>query len=236
MAQWFDPRRAPRLGALLLAGSLPLACADGEVPVGDPVAAGTNVEVTVRIRGAKATLGHAKTSVSATGTVRPWRSANLRAEVGGRVDRILVDDGAEVKSGATLVKIDGSRQSIAVAASGASEAGAAEEVERAEEHLTRMRTLRAEKTVSRVQVEQAEHDLERAKAGLRGAKAEVRNARRQQRDTIVKAPIPGIVAGRLVDQGDTIGPGAPLLDLVDLSRIRPAGPPLSPLTLWQILY
>ena len=30
--------------------------------MGDPVAAGTNVEVTVRIRGAKATLGHAKPS------------------------------------------------------------------------------------------------------------------------------------------------------------------------------
>jgi multidrug efflux system membrane fusion protein len=34
------------------------------------------------------------------------------------------------------------------------------------------------------------------------------------------APIDGVVTRRLVDVGDTIGPGAPLLDLVDLSKIR----------------
>ena len=32
-------------------------------------------------------------------------------------------------------------------------------------------------------------------------------------------PIAGIVARRMVDLGDTIVPGAPLLDLVDLSQL-----------------
>jgi len=199
-------------------GVLLVACNDREASVGSPSPA--QAEVRVRVDASPATLGHADRTVSATGTVKPWRDVNLRSEVGGRVDEVAVDNGAEVEAGDLLLRVDGSRQSIAVAASDARLAASEDDVVRAKEHLDRMQTLRAARTVSAVQVEQAQHDYERAKAGQRAASADVRGARRQRRDTVVKAPIAGTVTRRSVDAGDTIGPGAPLLDLVDLTRVR----------------
>ena len=80
--------------------------------------------VTNRIRGgsadktqykiAKSELGQVKKTVSATGTLQPWKVVDIKSKAGGRIDSLLVDVGSEVKQGQIMVKIDPSDTLLSV--------------------------------------------------------------------------------------------------------------------------
>ena len=156
-------------------------------------------------------------TLQATGQAKPWREANLRAETGGRVQAIEAGGG---QAGDVLVRVDGSRQSIAIDAATARVQASRDDLARAERHEARMAALVQTQSVSQAEADNAGHDVARARAGLAAAEADLRSARRAARDAVIRAPIPGVVTHRQVDVGDTLVPGAPLMDVVDLSRVR----------------
>src|SRR5690606_219048 len=94
------------------------------------------------------------------------------------------------------------------------------DVELARTELERKQGLVDKGSLPAAQLDAAKHTLERAQAALDGAKADLGSARRSSRDARLSAPIDGLVTRRIVDVGDTVAPGSPLLDLVDLSKIR----------------
>jgi RND family efflux transporter MFP subunit len=174
----------------------------------------------IRVDVAVARLGRLERQVTATGMTSAWRDANLRSEVGGRVLEVRVDNGDVVEAGALLVRVDASRQQLAVSGASARVAALEQDVALARTDLERKRGLAAKGSLPTAQLDTAEHNLERAEAALSGAQADLGSARRSSKDARLSAPIDGIVTHRLVDVGDTVAPGTPLLDLVDLSRIR----------------
>jgi multidrug efflux system membrane fusion protein len=183
----------------------------------DPVDVGAGA---IRVDVASARLGVLAREVTATGMTAAWREANLRAEVGGRVLEVNVDNGDRVAAGEALLRIDGSRQRIAVSGASARVEALAQDVELARTDFERKQGLVSKGSMPSAQLDVARHALERAEAALEAANADLGSARRSSRDTHLTAPIDALVTRRMVDVGDTLGPGAPLLDLVDLSRIR----------------
>ncbi|MFO7562523.1 MAG: efflux RND transporter periplasmic adaptor subunit [Enhygromyxa sp.] len=203
----------------VVAGS-PIACqTEGEAPapstpIPDPG------EGAIRIDAAEAQLGRLERRVTATGMTSPWRDANLRAEVGGRVLEVAIDNGDVVEAGDLLVRIDGSRQQLAISGASARVDALEQDLALAQTELERKQALVDKGSLPTAQLDAARHNVERAQAGLSGAKADLGSARRSSRDARLSAPIDGIVTRRIVDVGDTVAPGSPLLDLVDLSKIR----------------
>jgi RND family efflux transporter MFP subunit len=216
--------RPPRIGVLaataaviVLAG--PACVETGEAPapteaLPDPGAAA------IRVEAAQARRGLLEREVTAMGMTSPWRDANLRAEVGGRVLEVTVDNGDVVEAGALLLRIDGSRQRLAVSGASARVDGLEHDVELARTEYERKQGWVAKGSLAAAQLDGAKHALDRAEAALAGANAELGSARRASKDAKMIAPIDGVVTRRQVDIGDTIGAGSPLLDLVDLSKIR----------------
>jgi RND family efflux transporter MFP subunit len=174
----------------------------------------------IRVEAATARHGLLEREVTVTGMTSPWREANLRAEAGGRVLEVAVDNGAIVKTGDVLLRIDGSRQRLAVSGASARVEALEHDIELARTDYERKQGLVAKGSLPAAQLDAARHALERAEAAFDGATAELGSARRSSRDARLEAPIDGLVTRRLVDVGDTLGPGAPLLDVVDLSKIR----------------
>ncbi len=217
--------RAVRIGvfAVIAAASLAAgltACKEaGEAPA-PSVAVPNPGEGAIRIEAAVAELGRLERRITATGMTSPWRDANLRAEAGGRVLEVAVDNGDTVTAGDLLVRIDASRQQLAVSGASARVAALEQDVALARTDYERKQGLVAKGSLPAAQLELAEHNLERAEAALDGARADLGSARRSSRDARLSAPIDGVVTRRIVDAGDTIAPGSPLLDLVDLAKIR----------------
>lgn len=158
--------------------------------------------------------------VEVSGTLEPWRAADIGFEVGGRLARILVKAGQEVKQGEVLAVLDGARAGAQVdqASAGLRSAEASAEVASNDEAAARK--LFASKSISRAQLQQAEQAAKLARAQLDSARASVQLAHRGAGDHALVAPFAGIITKAPTATGGVVAPGTPMVHIEDLSRFR----------------
>ncbi len=158
--------------------------------------------------------------IEVTGTLRPWRDADVGFELGGRLVSLQVATGQIVKTGQTLAVLDGNG-----AAAQVSQAEAASHVQEAqlalaEDNLRRTEALVASRSIPEAQAEQARQQVKLARAQLEGAGASARLARTGQGNRSIVAPFEGLVTKAPTAAGGVVQPGAALVHIEDLSRLR----------------
>jgi RND family efflux transporter MFP subunit len=141
-----------------------------------------------------------------TADVRPWVSAEVPAEVRGRVLETLVEAGQEVAKDDPIVRLDEARARIALEAAEARHA-----------ETTRI-LLEAEKLQSSRVVSRSAYEA--AIAENRISRASLDEARDTLEKHTIRAPFSGIVNERLVDIGDPVAINQPVAELVDLDKLR----------------
>ena len=139
-------------------------------------------------------------------TVEAVAQTTLTAQVSGRVLEMRVDAGQTVKKGELLMRID-AREAGEVAA------GASAQFINAKANYERLQNLRKQGFISAAALDKAKADLEAAQAVRGQAGVSLGYAS-------VTAPIAGIVAQRLIEQGETAAPGRPLLTIYDPNGLR----------------
>lgn len=154
------------------------------------------------------------------GVVEAVRSAELTAQTAGRVVEVRADINDRVDAGEILVRLSAVEQeagaNTARAQARAAEAAAAE----AERQYRRFATLSEGRYVSRAQVDQARAARDTAIAARDAARAQVAQAQQQADYTIVRAPYAGVIARRLVEPGEAVAPGQPLIALHAPEAVR----------------
>ncbi len=161
--------------------------------------------------------------VDLTGTLKPWRDADVGFETQGRLVRIAVSVGDRVTEGQVLAILDNSR---AVAQVGQAESGvkAAEaNLALAQDNLKRTEALAAQKAVPEAQVEQARQQVALMRAQLEGAVASTKLAKSGAGLSTAAAPFTGIVTKAPTGIGSIVNAGVPLVHLEDTSRFRLSG-------------
>lgn len=195
----------------------PVAC---EREDGEPTAVVAPAAPTVRVSSATARSGRIESQVTATGVLEAWRTAKVSSETSGRVVDLLVQDGDAVEEGDPLVSLDPSRQKISASSARAQLSAAKHDLALATTDLDQNKELHGSGSVSDFGLESSQHSYDKAKAAVASARANVKAARREQSDTSIAAPISGIVTNRGVEVGDLLAPGTPVLQVVDISRLR----------------
>jgi len=204
-----------------------------------------------------------------SGTVEA-REVDLAFQVGGRIARLLVDEGGAVQAGQPIATLDASDYELALraataqmeaarAALAALQAGArTQELRVAEAQLAktqadldyarvefeRIANLVSKKLAPQDQLDQARQhqnvalagvdqarqnlallregprreELDQAAATLRARQAAVETAQRQLDYTEAHSPVAGVVAVRLVEVGEIVGSGKPVLRIAELGR------------------
>jgi membrane fusion protein (multidrug efflux system) len=140
------------------------------------------------------------------GTARADREATLVFEVGGAVERILADQGASVREGDRIAKLNDDLYAAALR-----EAEAARDL--AADLHDRSAALRPEGAISDYELSSLERQREMAEARYGTAKA-------QHDRTVLRAPFAGIVDTRFLDVGDFAGPATPFARFLDLRSVR----------------
>ncbi len=135
----------------------------------------------------------------AVGTLAPRDEIRLAFKVGGIVERVHVDSGETVRKGQVLAELK--RTEI-----DASVSQAAEAAEKARRDLERGRRLRADEVATEEQVENLTTAYNVARSNLEAARFNARYAR-------IEAPVDGIVFERLVEGGELVQPGQPVVVL-----------------------
>lgn len=139
-------------------------------------------------------------------TVEAVTQSTLTAQISGRVLDVRVDAGQSVKKGELLMRIDAREAGEAVA-------GASAQYINAKANYERLQNLRKQGFISAAALDKAKADFEAAQAAKGQAGVSLGYAN-------VTAPISGIVAQRLIEQGETAAPGHPLLTIYDPNGLR----------------
>lgn len=158
--------------------------------------------------------------VDVTGTLKPWREADVGFETGGRLVRVAVSMGDKVDGGQVLAVLDGARAVAQVGQAESQVAAARAGLALAQDTMKRTEALSQANSVPEAQLEQSRQQVALAKAQLEGALAQTRIARTGAGLHSVTAPFAGIVTKAPTGIGSVVNPGVPLVHIEDTSRFR----------------
>lgn len=158
--------------------------------------------------------------IAMTGTLNPLRQAVLNARSAGEVVSVSARAGESVRAGQVLATLDTRDLRLRMLQAEATLQGNRAEALMAKQKLERMRPLRAENYVSDNDISNAERQLEIRHAQVRASEASLAQVRQQLADSAVRAPFDGRIAERLVEPGQAVNPGTPLLKIVNLELME----------------
>src|SRR5690554_3817440 len=168
------------------------------------IVAQQNAYVAVRVDTVKTeTL---QTSYRANGNFAPDQQLSLSSERGGQVVRVLAEEGDKVNTGQTLAVIKADVYSVEAQSAQAAYETALKDAERFENAFK-------SGGVTQQQLDQVKLQLQAAKARLDQANISVG-------DTQIKSTINGIVNKKFIEPGTVVGPGSPLFEIVNVSKLK----------------
>lgn len=162
-----------------------------------------------------------------SGVLEAWRQVNVTSEVGGKIARIYVDEGQEVKEGQLLAELETETMRLQLKQAEAALAVAESNLKDARRNLERMERLWEERAISEQQYEKIKLAYEAAEAQFLQAEASLNMARYNLNASLMKAPFSGVIASKNAKEGDVINPmmgsfspSSGVVTLMDLSRIK----------------
>jgi len=214
------PRRARRSFGCLLLALVPLTACGG----GDAAGSGAPAELILQSSDlAVARDTSLADAVILTGTLQPYRSTEVRAQVPGTVAALRVDRGDAVRAGQTLAVLDAAGITSAADAARAGLAAAEAGESLARRQLDSARRLYEQGALSAIELQSAQAAYDAAAGQLAGARAQLASAAEAAGHASVTAPFDGRVSTRDVSLGEAVNPGQTMFTVVDARILELAG-------------
>jgi HlyD family secretion protein len=198
---------------------------------------GSKREKSVKVTVEKAKTRDLTAIVSASGEIKPKKNINISALILGRIVKIGIKEGQEVKAGDFLMKLDSTqyeamaeRDRAFIQSSRAERIKAEAGLKRNQDFYARQKNLFDNQLISKELLEQAKSQLDIADASLRSldfqidqAEASLKSTLDNLAKTVYSSPIDGMITSKRVEEGEMaiIGtmnnPGTVLMTIADLS-------------------
>ncbi|GEC96299.1 MexE family multidrug efflux RND transporter periplasmic adaptor subunit [Zoogloea ramigera] len=161
-----------------------------------------------------------ETSVEAVAQTEGAREVEVRARVGGILEKRVFDEGSPVKAGQALYQIDRAPLETAVAQAKAQLAEARARVEQTQREAARLKGLLAQQAISQREYDTASSDNSVAVATVQAAQAALRQAELNLSYATVTAPVGGISGRSVVSEGTLLATGGGTL-LTTVVQVNP---------------
>ena len=148
-------------------------------------------------------------SIKMQGQIEPWQKVVVSARTAGTVEQLRVNLGQHVKAGETLLTLSTDGRDSVVASWRA-------RIRKLEADLSAARKLKTRNLV-------AEKEILSLESELAAARAEMTAAQLTLQHLTPVAPFDGVVNRREVDPGTLVKVGTPLLELVQVDRLKATG-------------
>lgn len=155
-----------------------------------------------------------------SGELRAAHEATVRAEIGGSILQVAVEEGQSVRKGALLGRIEAVTQEDARRSAESALKNAESQLDVARREAERTAQLVAAGALAARDLEVARSNVTAAEAQVADARARLVSARKQLGDAVLRSPLTGIVADRAVNAGDVVSPGTALFTIIDPSSMR----------------
>jgi len=157
---------------------------------------------------------------SVEGVVEATRQSTVSAQISGRIKEINFDVGSRVNKGQVILRIDERETAQALAGSNAQVLQAQATLQNAKANYERSKQLFEQKFISQAALDKSQADYQVARAQAAASEAGASQASLEHGYSSVVAPYGGVVAARLVEVGEMVSPGKPLMVGFDPSEMR----------------
>lgn len=155
-----------------------------------------------------------------TGALKAVTSAFVKARVPGELQGLTVREGDRVKAGQVIARIE-STEFQARLRQAQDQANAAKvQIDIAQRQFDNNQALMEKGFISKTALDLSASNLAGAQASYQAALAAADVARKTLADTVLSAPISGLVAQRLAQSGERVPVDARIVEIVDLSRLE----------------
>ena len=170
--------------------------------------------------------GTFRVMVSANGTIIPIDRVEIKSKASGLVEELPVEQGDFIRMGDLIARLDQKDERAAVSQARADYDIALAELKNAEREFARRKKLFGENLISEEERDQIELSLAVAKGKLVQATTSLERARERLSESVVQAPIDGIILQKYVEKGQIIASGisnvsggTPIVDIADMSSV-----------------
>lgn len=159
-------------------------------------------------------------TVELPGRLESLRTADVRAQVGGIIQKRLFQEGSYVRAGQPLYQIDSSTYEASLESARAQLATAQATLAKADADLARYKPLVSADAISKQEYDAAVTAKRSAEAGVKAAQAAIKSAGINLNRSRITAPISGFIGQSKVSEGTLLNAG----DTTVLATIRQTNP------------
>ncbi len=175
----------------------------------------------VSVSAARAVLADVPVSIQAIGAAQAWQSVTIRAQVNGRLQRVPVQEGAEVRQGDLIAEIDPAPyQALLMQAQGALKRDQAQ-LELARLDLSRYRQLEAQNSIAAQQVDTEQALVRQLEGTVLIDQGAVASAQVNLTYCRITSPVTGRVGVRLVDPGNLVATTDAGGGIISINQLEP---------------
>lgn len=179
-----------------------------------------SAEKAVVVKVALAERGNVRNYLDSTATVQALNTVVVHARVDGQIEKVLFQEGSNVKRGEVLVALDRQPFEVQLHAAQAQKQKDSAQLANTRRDLERYEFLVQHDSGTTQIRDTARSQLEQLRATLDGDQAQIDQARLQLGYTTIRSPIDGRLGARLVDAGNLVR-ASDANGLVVVSQIRP---------------
>jgi HlyD family secretion protein len=162
--------------------------------------------------------GSISQTVTATGTINPVALVNVGSQVSGTVVELMADFNDHVKKGQILLKLDPTIFNAQIRQSEANLASAEASMRLALANYERNQRLGTQNYVSGAALDQSKRELDVAMANIKLSKAQLERTKADLNNSVIRAPIDGVIIKRTIDLGQTVAASFTTPNLFQIAR------------------
>ncbi|MDB5754786.1 MAG: efflux transporter periplasmic adaptor subunit, partial [Massilia sp.] len=154
-----------------------------------------------------------------SGSLAPQEQATVKSKVSGVVLETMVQEGMNVAAGQIIARLDAADQRARVAQQQAALDEANARLSLAKKNNANSQALLKQNYISQNSYDTTQNSVELAQASVNAMQAQLEMARIALADTVIRAPLAGVVSKRHAQAGEKVAPDMPIFTIVNLRQL-----------------
>lgn len=154
-----------------------------------------------------------------SGSLAPQEQATIKSKVSGVVLETMVQEGMNVAAGQIIARLDAADQRARVAQQQAALDEANARLSLAKKNNANSQALLKQNYISQNSYDTTQNSVELAQASVNAMQAQLEMARIALADTVIRAPLAGVVSKRHAQAGEKVAPDMPIFTIVNLRQL-----------------